>query len=387
MSIDGASSGHELAGIGGTDLIQRRHVLAGLTATMLWQVPLAAGTRPFDAVVGAAPQLPPTVPRFGLLDALLQSDLAAGSAPLNVLVGPGDHVGQVVIRRPNLRLTGSGVARTTFRAGAYAGAIAPDGKPFGTFRTAVLEVAAPGFEVRDLTILNSFDAPAEMRKPDGLKADEGGSQQAIALALRRGSDRAILERCAIVSHQDTLFCEDDRSLFRECRIAGSYDFIFGGGAARFERCEIVSRRRWEPVEGYIAAPSTMIDRPAGLVFDGCQLTAEPGVPDGSVFLGRPWRSPAVRNGKRMNAMESVGMAAYLRCTMGRHVAPSGWTRMWYTGPDGNPRTWLEPEEARFAEYRNLGPGAKGRRRARTLTDAEVARLTRAGLFGDWRPPA
>jgi pectinesterase len=356
----------------------RRDFALGLAGVPLVCFPAHAKTR-LDAVIG--PGEHGDMPRFPSLRAFLDSDIGRAHMPVSVRIVAGEHWGQTIVERPNLRLFGDGRDRTFLRAGAYAGAIAPDGKPYGTFRSAVLDVRAPGFHMQDLSIENAFDAWSEMRKPDGLKADEGGSQQAIALTLGDTSDRATILRCGMISHQDTLFCAGGRALFVDCRMSGSYDFVFGGAAARFERCEIVSRPRTEPVEGYIAAPSTMLDRPAGLVFDRCALVAEAGVPDGSVFLGRPWRASRRVAGESVPDMDSVGMAAYLRCLMGRHIAPSGWTRMWF----GTPRRWFEPEDARFGEYANSGPGALGKRRGVALTDRQAEALSRSRMFGDWSP--
>ncbi|ESQ76967.1 pectinesterase family protein [Asticcacaulis sp. YBE204] len=322
---------------------------------------------------------------YGTLQAAIDAAPPSATAPYRIEIRAGTFAGQTTIRRANIEIFGAGVGKTVLTNDAYAGKLAPDGKPYGTFRTATLNVLAPGFRMENLTIENAFDAPAEMRRPGGLRADDGGSQQAIALSLGRGSDRTIVRHCHILSHQDTLYCAEGRALFERCRIAGSYDFIFGGAIALFERCDIRSRPRLDPVEGYIAAPSTLIDQPAGLVFSRCRLTADVGVPDGSVFLGRPWRSSTTVNGRRMGDPRSVGMAAYLDCHMGRHVSPLGWTRMWYTGPDGNPKTWFEPEEARFREYRNTGPGARGPRRGQTLTPAEAVALSRQNLLGTWSP--
>lgn len=370
----------------GGSLVSRREVAAGLTLLAATPASLPAMPRSeVDAVVGAGHV--PGAARYATLQQAVDAAPAEEDQPWRIMLGAGTHAGRAVVARPNVRITGRGRARTLLVAATAAGDIAPDGRPFGTFRTATLSIDAPGCTIERLGIENAFDAPAEMRRPGGWLADEGGGQQAIALSLGNRADRTLVRDCAIRSHQDTLYCARGRSLFVDCEIAGSYDFIFGGGAARFERCTILSRRRTKPDEGYVAAPSTRLAQAAGLVFDGCLLDREAGVPDSSVFLGRPWRTSAVIDGRRMGDPQSVGMAAYLRCRLGPHVAPTGWTRMWYTGPDGDPRTWFEPEQARFFEYRNTGPGARGRRRGRTLTPAAAARLNRAALFADWAPAA
>ncbi|WIW90418.1 pectinesterase family protein (plasmid) [Sphingobium sp. V4] len=360
--------------------LSRRDFSLGLSGSAMLATGAVQARPSFDAVIGPAKSTG-VLPAYPTLEAFLDSGMGRSAKPVTVRLMAGEYWGQTVVDRPNLRLIGDGQDRTFLRAGAYAGAIAPDGKPFGTFRTAVLDIRAPGFHAQDISIENIFDAWAEMHRPNGLKADEGGSQQAIALALSGLADRSTIFRCAIRSHQDSLFCTTGRALFLDCRISGSYDFIFGGGAARFEQCEILSRPRIDPVEGYIAAPSTQIAQPAGLIFDRCRLTAEPGVPDGRVFLGRPWRTSAKTSTGSVPDMQSVGMAAYLHCIMGKHIAPAGWTRMWF----GTPRRWFEPEDARFREFSNSGPGSIGTRRSIELTEEQAGQFSRAAMFKDWRP--
>lgn len=363
--------------------LSRRAMSMGLLA-LAGRPALALGRGPFDAVVEQAASSR-NGRRFAGLQQAIDAAPTDGKLPYRIFLGPGTWQGPFLIDRPRVQLIGAGVQATRLIFAAGAGQIAPDGKPYGTFRTATLKVTAPDVQLSGLSIENTYDAVTEMHKPNGLKADQPGSQQAIALTLDGDTDRAVIRDCHLASHQDTLYCARRRALFTGCTILGSYDFIFGGAAARFEGCTIVSRPRVEPVEGYIAAPSTLLDQAAGLVFDGCDLTAEPGVPDGSVFLGRPWRASTMVGGKRIGDPRSVGMAAYLRCRMGRHIAPSGWTRMWYTGTDGNPRTFFEPEDARLAEFHNIGPGAQGKRRGQQLSAHQADALSRAAMFGDWHP--
>ncbi|MFN7130047.1 MAG: hypothetical protein ACK4OJ_13385, partial [Brevundimonas sp.] len=55
-------------------------------------------------------------------------------------------------------------------------------------------------------------------------------------------------------------------------------------------------------------------------------------------------------------------------------APAGWTEMWYTGRDGNPRTMLQPEEVRFATFRSKGPGRANFSRGARLTTEQAASI-------------
>lgn len=379
--------------------VARRCVVKGMAGGLgaALALPLLGNRPAYDAAVGAAPAGTATRSFETLQQALDAAKSAPSGQPWRIWLGAGRFRGQFRVERANIEIHGRGAGRSVLSFEAAAGWTAPDGKPYGTFRTWCLSVTAPDVRLHGLTIANTFDAPAEMRRPGGLRSDEGGSQQALALSLGRGADRVVVSECEIASHQDTLYCAEGRALFFACLISGSYDFIFGAAAARFERCEIRSLPRIDPVEGYVTAPNTVIDQPAGLVFDACALTAETGVPTGSVFLGRPWGVSTMRDGVRV---KTVGMAAYLRCWMGPHIASGGWTRMWYTGADGR-QAWFEPEDARFMEFGNTGPGAvvplgavqspgeggNTPRRGRILDAAQADAFSRERMFGDWKPQA
>lgn len=357
----------------------RRGVLAG-AALMVPGVAIAA--RRFDAVLWRGEGRPPvSAPAFASLSAAVAAAPAHGRTPYRILVTRGVWDEQVVIDRPFVHLIGEDRKASVISHLAASGLTAPDGKRWGTFRTPTLFVRAPDFAARNLTIQNAFDGLAEMTRPGGLHSHDGGGPQAVALMLDKGSDRARLTEVDILSYQDTLFPDAGSSLFERCLITGSYDFIFGAGRSYFEACEIRSRPRpVDPVDGYIVAPSTPISQPFGFVFRGCRLTKEAGVKAGSVYLGRPWRPSSLFPDGRYGDPQYVGMAAFLECWMDDHIAAEGWTEMWYTGKDGNPRTMLQPEDARFWQFRPTGPGAGKFSRGRWLSPAQAAAMTKAKVL-------
>lgn len=355
--------------------IDRRHlILGGLVVGMM---PAASvGATHYDAVV--APRSRRDVPagrRFDSLHAALAAAPRAGN--YRIWLARGDWVGQTVIDIPGVSLTGEDRRATRIVFTAASGMTAADGRRYGTYRTATMKVVAPGFSARDLAIANEFDGIAEMRKTGArLLSDDPAGPQAVALMLAEGSDEVELERVDIHSHQDTFFPDAGRTRLRDCTISGSYDFIFGAGTAVFDHCEIRSRLRPDPqqVTGYIAAPSTLVDRRIGLLFVRCRLTRDAGVADGSVYLARPWRpSKRFADGQYGNP-EAVGMAAFVDCRMDAHIAPAGWTEMWYTDRSGNPRHMLQPEEVRFGECGSTGPGARRHRRLPGMSKTEADRL-------------
>ncbi|HEX9946314.1 MAG TPA: pectinesterase family protein [Allosphingosinicella sp.] len=344
--------------------------LSGLTRRAACALVAAAAAAPLGAF---APAFGARVARSGGTHSTLASALAdapAGERPYRILIGAGRWEEKLLIRRPNVELVGEEGAACILTSAAWAGEEKPGGGRWGTYGSATLTVEAPGFAARNLTIENGFDYLAHLRR-----GGEGG--QAVALALGPGADRSRIERCFILGHQDTLYLRSGRVLVRGCLVAGGVDFIFGGAAAWIEGCEIRSRfRPGQKLQGYVAAPSTPRSQPFGLVFSRCRLTRDPGVPDSSVWLGRPWRAGG--------NVELLGQAAFLRCWMDSHIRPEGWTSMHFSGPGGY-RMTLMPGDARLFEHGSSGPGAASAPGRRRLGAAAAERFTRDSVLGGWRP--
>lgn len=121
-----------------------------------------------------------------------------------------------------------------------------------------------------------------------------------------------------------------RQRFEDCRIEGTVDFIFGCGAAEFLNCEIRSLADARHI-GYIAAPAHGLRQQTGFTFRKCDLTCEPGVADGSVYLARPWRDH--------------GIVRFENCTYGHHLAPEGFDKWSGTRRDLTARFFEEPAAA------------------------------------------
>lgn len=292
--------------------------------------------------------------------------------PVRIRLEPGVYEEKVRIDVPDLHITGTGPS-SILSFGAAAGLTDSQGRKWGTGGSASITVTAPGVTLANLTIRNSFDYLANHRT----RAVDGA--QAVALSIARGADRAVVRDCAIEGWQDTLYVQEGcRAWFHRCTISGNVDFIFGGATAIFEACEI--RSRFVPgmeIQGFVAAPSTPIELPAGLIFRNCRLTREPGLPDDSVWLGRPWRAGG--------NMRLTGAALYDRCWMDSHIREAGWTSMGYTDPEGA-RRQLTPAEARLFEHDSTGPGAKTDSATRKILDSVHLRwFSLENAFGGWRP--
>lgn len=197
-----------------------------------------------------------------------------------------------------------------------------------------------------------------------------------ALALRIDGDRAIVTNCRLLGWQDTLMCNNARQYFKDCYIEGRVDFIYGGGTAVFDHCEIHSKNG-----GFITAAATPPEHPFGFVFFDCKLTGSPDAwvdPTGKIVskpqnnplacLGRPWRPNAC--------------VTYLNCEMGAHIKPEGWNN-W--GNVANETT------ARYSEYNSTGPGATPDKRApwsKQLSKDDADKITIEAVLGgsdNWKP--
>ncbi|SLN23699.1 Pectinesterase B precursor [Aquimixticola soesokkakensis] len=252
----------------------------------------------------------------------------------------------------------------------------------GTINAAVMRVYGDGFVAHNLTVENSYNedriSANESATPPAVNARgqfARGQHQAVAVIVA-GADKVRFERLRLLGDQDTLYLKTDlpvrsvRSYWRDCYIEGDIDFIFGGGTAFFDRCEICSKGARTEM-AFVTAPSTHLLTPYGFVFDSCKFTH-----DGSenalksVFsLGRQWfegarctpygdskiegyrcdfgpvsQFTAPKGTISAQTLFSVGKVAILNSRIGAHIAPEAPWFAWNGGrhmPDGryDPADW------------------------------------------------
>lgn len=310
-----------------------------------------------------------------------------GQRPWRILVGAGRWREKLVVDRPHIHLVGADRASSVIQFDAAAGQPGPDGAPWGTWGCASVIVRAADFSAHGLTIENSFDYLGNLDSPHFQPIGPNGLQ-AVALMLDQGADRCRLTDVDLHGHQDTLFVDAGRSLFRGCRITGSVDFVFGAGRALFQDCELRSRARpGKPRQGYVAVPSTPAAQDCGLVFERCRLTREAAVPDASVALGRAWRPGRTFADGKYGDPGVLGSAVFVSCWMDAHIDPqAGWDAMAYTARDGT-RVMLEPLEARLYEFDSRGPGAARSPVRRWLSAEQAAAYTPMRVLAGWETPA
>ncbi|XP_072981022.1 pectinesterase/pectinesterase inhibitor PPE8B-like [Typha angustifolia] len=191
-----------------------------------------------------------------------------------------------------------------------------------TFRSATLAANGQGFIARDLTIENT-----------------AGPSKHQAVALRSDSDLSVFYRCSFEGYQDTLYAHSLRQFYRDCRITGTVDFIFGNAAAVFQNCQILARRPLSDQKNSITAQGRKDpNQNTGFSLQFCNITADSDLVgftnQTSTYLGRPWKEYS----------RTVIMQSYI----GSVVRPEGWLE-W----NGN----FALDTLFYGEFMNSGPGS------------------------------
>ena len=341
---------------------------------------------PYDAVVTRDAALAGKPKHFASVQAALDAAPMQAAAPYKVFIQPGSYYEKIVIDKSNIQLIGAGMDITRLYFDAYSGQVSEPGKTWGTRGSGTVIVRATDVQFHELTIENTFDFVAN----DALENDDTQKirhSQAVALHLDKGSDRVLVRDVKLLGYQDTLFVDAGRSWFDQNIIAGNVDFIFGAGNALFTDSEIITRIRGRDSipHAYVTAPSTQIADEFGLTFIRCKLTREPGVPDNSTPLGRPWHPTTDFPDGRYADPNAIGKAVFIDTEMDAHITHDGWYWMGGTTRDGGKEPFM-PEDARFFEYQSYGAGAHKNNKRRQLTATEAQGYTWGNLMGDWQAP-
>lgn len=181
-------------------------------------------------------------------------------------------------------------------------------------------VKGPGFIARDITFENT-----------------AGPDKHQAVAFRSDSDLSVLFRCAFLGYQDTLYAHSQRQFYRECKITGTVDFIFGDGSAVFQNCQILGRKGLPSQKNTITAQGRKEPvENTGFSIQFSNISVEPDVMPNSTltYLGRPWKLYS----------RTVIMQSYIS----EAIKPEGWLE-W----NGN----FALDTLYYGEYMNFGPGA------------------------------
>ncbi|MGW8851079.1 pectinesterase family protein [Streptomyces xiamenensis] len=302
---------------------------------------------------------------FAGIQAAIDAVPANNTSPVTITVQPGVYREVVLVPsdKPHIRLVGSSgrAADVTIVYNNSSGTPKPGGGTYGTSGSATFAVDADDFQARNITFANDFDELAHADQPN---------HQAVALRTR--GDRIVLSNIAAHGDQDTLLLDSankdrqGRVHISHATISGNVDFIFGRATAVITHSVIqVTRRPDGTSAGYVTAPSTAPRFPGFLITDST-ITGE--VSAGTYYLGRPWYSGGDATLHPQVTVRDTQLSAAIRATP--------WTDM-----SGFP--W---QGARFAEYRNSGPGAGTPSGTRPhLTDQQAGSHTPATWLGGWTP--
>lgn len=268
--------------------------------------------------------------------------------PVEVFVKKGVYEERLVLDSTKrfVTLIGEDKDATVLTYNNHSGMTGPDGHAISTPSSASFFILAPDFKAKDITFQN-----------------DAGFSAGQAVAVFAWGDRLVFNNCRFIGFQDVLYTSgvNSRQYYHNCYIEGTTDFIFGPSTCVFKNCLIHSKKN-----SHVTAAATPQDHPFGYVFFNCKLTGDTSLH--SVSLGRPWRPYAA--------------VTYIRCNIGSHIKPEGWSNWNNTDND---------KTARYNEYKDNGPGANPDTRvkwAHQLTDAEVKTYTIAHILSgkdNWNP--
>jgi pectinesterase len=306
-----------------------------------------------------------------------------------ILIKNGRYYEKITVNKPFITFIGESRDKTKLTYDAAADTKGPDGKAYTTYGSATLTVAAGNFTLKNMTVENGFDYPANDAKPVN-DPTRLANEQAVAIKTDVNSEKAVFENCNITGYQDTLFANVGTQYYHNCYISGNVDFIFGAGQAVFDDCDIVSRDRKSTNNGYITAASTQLSQEYGFLFVNCRLEKDGSrMADESVALGRPWHPTTnLPDGTRQADPNAVGCVVFKNCNMDAHIAKTGWAAM--SGKDQyGQKKWFYPQnlkDARFFEYGSTGPGKGPASETRKiLSKQDVQKYTIENVLAGWNP--
>lgn len=270
----------------------------------------------------------------------------------------GTYNEKVEFDLPNLVVNGNATDATkvVITYNALAGSLDPSGSiAHGTNGCATVSIRpeAVGFKANNLTIANYYNTFEKYEESKKITNDT----QAVAALVQ--ADQSVFKNVRFSGYHDTLFAQVGRQYYEDCYIEGRTDYIFGYNAtAYFKDCDIYTIGAYKMVDdqkvfedngGYVIATkgnksNTDTDGiEFGYIFDNCNFTAEEGVKDQSVALGRTWA-----NNMTVMIMNSTLSAAYSKKAYTSTLNyGSRYTKMKNDAPNAD----------KLLEYNNTGDGA------------------------------
>lgn len=241
--------------------------------------------------------------------------------------------------KPNLRLLGED------RHEVVIVALNNDKLHPGVRARTVLGIEGDGCVVENLTVRNATPY-------------KGSQAEAVVI----NADRCVLRRADFLSFQDTLNL-NGRVYVEDCYVEGDVDYVWGSGAAVFDRCHLRTMH-----DGYVVQARNGAGR-TGFVFLDCRLTAAPEAK--RLYLAR------IESEKFPDSQ-----VAFVRCSMPSVVRPEGWL------VKGELLATLRFAEHAAVDEKGNALDLSARRGGRVLSAEQAAELTvdklLAGKDG-WKP--
>ncbi|KAJ4715280.1 Pectinesterase [Melia azedarach] len=244
---------------------------------------------------------------------------------INIKEGVYEEIVRVPFEKKNVVFLGDGMGKTVITGSLNVG------QPgVTTYETATVGAIGDGFMASGITFQNTAGPDAHQ-----------------AVAFRSDSDLSIIENCEFLGNQDTLYAHTLRQFYKNCRIQGNVDFIFGNSPAIFQDCQIlVAPRQVKPEKGennaVTAHGRTDPAQWSGFVFQNCLINgteeymklyhSKPSVHKN--FLGRPWKE--------------FSRTVFIHCNFEALIHPNGW--MPWSGD-------FALKTLYYGEFENSGPGS------------------------------
>ena len=269
------------------------------------------------------------------------------SAVKTINVGAGEYYEKVEIDVPNVKLIGADADTTVIWYDALNGLTDPSGtSSYSTDGSATVSIreSATGFYAENITFKNYYNTD-ELYEQSKLIA--GSGTQAVACLVQ--ADKVYFKDCAFTSYQDTLYAMTGRHVYENCNIEGRTDYIFGYNATcYFKDCVINTINGNDDKNGGYIVATKGIDNGGddvkyGYIFDGCTLTAEEGVVEGTVSLARGW--------------DQYMTVAYINCDISAAYSKEAYGDTTSSKNDRYTTMNAAPHAELLYEYGNTGAGA------------------------------
>ena len=244
-----------------------------------------------------------------------------------IFLKKGIYNEKVIISLNNIKIIGEDMENTIISNNDYFHKILKDGNEANTFRTYTCLITGDNVEISNLTIENTSLPSSKYGQAvalhvcgDNFKCDHVTLKSAQDTLFTGPLPKDLIERYTGFLLKDQLLDKKTTQIYKNCKIYGDTDFIFGCSQALFINSDIISIGK-----GFLCAPAHSKDMKYGYLFYKCNLISE-NKADGTYFA-RPWRD--------------YGTAAFIDCNVGSHIDNKGFNKWDNTNRD---------KTARFYEY-------------------------------------